>query len=209
MEKSQQKIVLDPFCFKQFEASAGAARIDFDQDEFTQRANDFYLAVKDKGGLKEGYAPFCKHLFIENFTNTYSTAIEITPENEKYLKSGYNARRETELAVLERWFEKKTLESEGAFKEQKARFLDLILYSKEQVQEENKDMGTEDPNKDIDYDYALISVKAQDQDHESPMQPITMLRNSLGKDQGGSGVKLEQDKYKESVAFWSKYATLK
>jgi hypothetical protein len=119
------------------------------------------LEVKDNGGLKDGYAPFCKHLFIENFTNVYSTSIEITPENEKYLKSGYNARRENELAVLERWFEKKTLEDEGVFKESKAQYLDIILYSKEQVQEENKDMGTEDPNKDIDYDYGLVSVKAQ------------------------------------------------
>jgi hypothetical protein len=36
-----------------------------------------------------------------------------------------------------------------------------------------------------------------------------MMRNALGKDQGGSGVKLEMDKYKESVKFWNKYATLK
>jgi hypothetical protein len=129
--KSSLKIVLDPFCFRQFEASAGAARLDYDKDEFTQRVNDFYLQVKDKGGLKDGYAPFCKHLFIENFTSAYSTSIEITPENEKFLKSGYNARRENELAVLERWFEKAALEKEGAFKESKAEYLDIILYSKE------------------------------------------------------------------------------
>jgi hypothetical protein len=41
------------------------------------------------------------------------------------------------------------------------------------------------------------------------MQPITMMRNSLGKDQGGSGVELVREKYMESVAFWSKFATLK
>ena len=122
---------MDPFCFSQFDTKAGAGKIDFDKDEFTQRVNDFYLKVKDNGGLKDGYAPFCKHLFIENFTDVYSTSIEITPENEKYLKSGYNARRENELAVLERWFEKKTLEDEGIFKESKAKYLDIILYSKE------------------------------------------------------------------------------
>ena len=43
-------------------------------------------------------------------------------------------------------------------------------------------MGNEDPNKDIDYDWGIISVKCQDADHELPMQPITMMRNALGKD---------------------------
>jgi hypothetical protein len=41
------------------------------------------------------------------------------------------------------------------------------------------------------------------------MQPITMMRNALGRDQGGSGVPLEIEKYKESVAFWSKYVSIK
>jgi hypothetical protein len=41
------------------------------------------------------------------------------------------------------------------------------------------------------------------------MQPITMMRNALGRDQGGSGVPLEIEKYKESVAFWSKFVSIK
>ena len=41
------------------------------------------------------------------------------------------------------------------------------------------------------------------------MQPITMMRNALGKGQGGSGVELERAKYDESVEFWSKYAPIK
>ena len=52
-----------------------------DKDEFTNRINDFYLSVKDQGGLKDGYAPFCKHLFIENFTDTQCSYAEITEEN--------------------------------------------------------------------------------------------------------------------------------
>lgn len=118
MEKTT-KIVLDPFCHKQF-GNSSAGQIDYDRDEFTSKVNDHYLEVKDKGGLKDGYAPFCKHLFIENFTNALCNTIEITSENEKYLKSGYNSRRENELAVLERWFERSTLEEAGLFKEQKA-----------------------------------------------------------------------------------------
>ena len=57
-------------------------------------------------GLKEGYAPFCKHLFVENFTDTACAYAEITPENEQFLRSGYSARNERELPVLARYFDK-------------------------------------------------------------------------------------------------------
>ena len=75
----QRKIVLDPFCFREFEAIAGAApNLPIDREEFTTKVNEFYLAVKDKDGLKDGYAPFCKHLFIENFVECDSNCAEVT-----------------------------------------------------------------------------------------------------------------------------------
>ena len=40
------------------------------------------------------------------------------------------------------------------------------------------------------------------------MDPITMMRNALGAEEGGSGVKLDRQKYKESVDFWSKNAII-
>lgn len=42
----------------------------------------------------------------------------------------------------------------------------------------------------------------QDEDFETPMQPITMMRNALGKDEGGSGVPLDKDNYMKSVNYW-------
>lgn len=42
-------------------------------------------------------------------------------------------------------------------------------------------MGQVDPNKDIDYDYGIVSVKFEDEKKETPMDPITMMRNALGK----------------------------
>jgi len=42
----------------------------------------------------------------------------------------------------------------------------------------------------------------QDEAFETPMQPITMMRNALGKEEGGSGVPLDRKKYLESVAYW-------
>ena len=80
--------------------------------------------------LHDGYAPFCKHIFVKNFTDTLPIFIAITPENEQFIRSGYVARRETELAVLDRWFE---MEKMPAGSLMKAEYLDIILYSKDQI----------------------------------------------------------------------------
>lgn len=128
--KKNLKIVLDPFCFRQFDPSAGGMFINFDKQEFTERVNEYYLKVKDQGGLKDGYAPFCKHLFMENFTDAISQYIKITKENELFMKTGYEARRENELAVLNRWIDRKMLEESQGFSVPRAKYLDIILYSK-------------------------------------------------------------------------------
>lgn len=41
------------------------------------------------------------------------------------------------------------------------------------------------------------------------MQPITMMRNALGVEEGGSGVPLDRKKYKESTAFWVENVAIK
>ena len=207
--KRATKIVLDPFCFKQFDPAMGSLYVNYDKQLFAEKINEFYHDVKDNGGLKDGYAPFCKHLFIENFTDCISGFIAITPENQKYLRSAYEARTPKELPVLNRWLDRQALEQELGLKVERARYLDIILYSKAQIAEEVKAIGNTDPNADIDYDYGIVSVKPQDVDYETPMQPITMMRNALGKEHGGSGVGLDSDKYKASVEFWTKYSTLK
>lgn len=90
-----------------------------------------------------------------------------------------------------------------------ATYLDIILYSREQIRKENADMGNADRPEQEDAPWGIISVKAQDVDHELPMQPITMLRNALGREYGGSGVALDKAKYQESVDFWSKNAVIR
>jgi len=116
-------------------------------------------------------------------------------------RSEYEARNEDELAVLFRYFPRTKVELKPA------KFLDIILYSKEQLNLENVAMGK--PVKDLDYEYGIISVKPQDIDYEIPMMPITMMRNALGKEHGGSGVPLEKSKYMESVNFWKNHAAVK
>ena len=60
-----------------------------------------------------------------------------------------------------------------------------------------------------DAPWGIISVKSQHTDHELPMNPITMMRNALGREHGGSGVPLLAEEYAKSVEFWSQYATIK
>lgn len=50
--------------------------------------------------------------------------------------------------------------------------------------------------------WGIVSIKAQDVDYELPMNPMTVMRNSLGKEHGGSGVPLDRDAYTESVNYW-------
>ena len=57
-------------------------------------------------------------------------------------------------------------------------------------------------------EWGIISIKAQDESHEVPMQPITMMRNALGKEEGGSGVPMNRAKYEESVAYWKDHVTI-
>lgn len=40
------------------------------------------------------------------------------------------------------------------------------------------------------------------------MTPITMMRNSLGKEEGGSGVPMDRDAYKASADFWESHASI-
>lgn len=43
----------------------------------------------------------------------------------------------------------------------------------------------------VDKPWGIVSIKAQDEPYETPMAPITMMRNALGKEYGGSGVPID------------------
>eukprot|EP01095_Lingulamoeba_sp_RSL-Kostka_P005480 TRINITY_DN1681_c0_g1_i1.p1 TRINITY_DN1681_c0_g1~~TRINITY_DN1681_c0_g1_i1.p1 ORF type:complete len:206 (-),score=73.02 TRINITY_DN1681_c0_g1_i1:213-830(-) len=191
-----------PFAYKLFEGEAPKFT-DINKEDFVDRVNEIY--ENDNLELVEGYAPFCKHLFIPNFTNAISDTVELTEENMHLVRTDYKARTEKELPVLERWFPRELLE-ENNYVIPKGEWLDIILYSKEQILIESRAMNEPE---DQESEWGIVSVKVQQENYECPMQPITMLRNSLGKEYGGSGVPLEEDKYQQSVEFWKKYVLVK
>jgi len=84
--------------------------------------NSLYQAGGGAAALVDGYAPFCKHVFVKNFAGVKSTTLAITPENEHLLRSGYEARTDKELPVLGRWFP-----SDLVGEVPDAEYLDIIL----------------------------------------------------------------------------------
>ena len=175
-----------------------------------------YYNNNDESQLKDGYAPFCKHLFITNdFTNAKVNVLEITKENEALLRTKYEARNEKELPVLTRFFPKELIlggsdSSSNGVDLPVAKYLDLILYSREQIQKENAAMnkGKSYSKEQDEAPWGIVSIKAQDVDYEIPMTPITAMRNALGKEEGGSGVPLDRDAYMAAYNYWNTHATI-
>ncbi|ESS33062.1 DUF3228 domain-containing protein [Toxoplasma gondii VEG] len=194
---------LDPFCYRQFDDPAyGGSRISgVTKEEFLEKVNE--LVTRDAGiEFFQGYAPFCRHLYIPNFVGALPGSLPITADNEHLLRSGYIARRPNELPVLTRWFPM----SYAKDALMPAAFLDLILYSREQIAKETAAESNTavviDPNAPA---WSIIAVKAQNEKYSLPMAPITMLRNTLI-EEGGSGVALDREAYKASVAYWKTHA---
>lgn len=137
----------------------------------------------------DGYAPFCKLHVHRNWTSTRCLAVPITDDNRHRLRSDYEARNRDELPVLVRWFE--------GIKPPVANFLIPILYSREQLAKEGNP---------IDADWGVVGCLYTMAPEETPMAPITLMRNALGVEEGGSGVAIDREAYRRSVEFWSDHA---
>ena len=62
-----------------------------DPDAFCQEINKL---CQDEAELKEGYAPFCKHVFVENFVNAQCPMVELNDDTMPLIVSDYKARTE-------------------------------------------------------------------------------------------------------------------
>ncbi len=190
-------IALTDFARRNFEEGAsGTTIIGLSPEDLVARCND---ALAAGAALVDGYAPFCKHLFLTNDTPTRCAFAPITDANRALLKSGYVARRDGELAVLERWFE--------GLDAPPAAYLDVILYSKAQLDAEAADGPDNDPPPDCDW--GIVSIIATLEPVEPPMPPITQMRNGLGRAEGGSGVPIDRGAYENAVAFWDRHAPIR
>jgi hypothetical protein len=147
------------------------------------------LNAEQPARVLPGYAPFCRLHVHRNWTSTRCSAVAIDDCNRHLLRSAYEARTPAELAVLVRWFE--------GIEPPVAEYLIPILYDRAQLAKE----GTP-----TDADWGIVGCLYTLEPEEIPMVPITMLRNALGVDEGGSGVALDRVAYAHSVEFWSRHA---
>ena len=137
----------------------------------------------------DGYAPFCRLHVHRNWTSTKCSVIAIDDDNRHRLRSAYEARTPAELPVLVRWFD--------GLEPPVANYLVPILYDRAQMAKEGTPIAA---------DWGIVGCLYTLEPDEIPMVPITMLRNALGVDEGGSGVPVDREAYARAVEFWSRHA---
>ena len=87
-------VCVDGFAARQFDDPeyVGTKIVGCSKKEMEDRVNAALHA--DGSRLVDGYAPFCKHVFLKNdFTETKCAAVEISAENEAMLQTGYQGKR--------------------------------------------------------------------------------------------------------------------
>jgi hypothetical protein len=195
------KIKITDFGARHFDPKFGGTKIlNYTVEEFEKSVQE--LSVTEWDSAIEGYAPFCKLFPVKNFTDARVGSLPITLENYQYLRSGYSSRTEKESPTLSRWLEL-------PLGKPKADWLMLVLYSKEQIEKEAKGEGDETRIFGFDADWGIVAILGQDVNTEIPPTPITIMRNALGIEHGGSGVPIDKDMYAKSVDYWSHHAIVK
>jgi len=146
--------------------------------------------------LRDGHAEFCKHIFVPNYTKVEAGVIPITPANEHLIRSGYKVRREGELPFLSRWIRRKDIPSGVP----QAPWLDIVAYSKEQIEAEGEECTG---------DWGIVSINSAVGSHPDPRTPITILRDALGPEHGGSGATFDPALLQRAVGFWSLHVVVR
>lgn len=221
------QIKITNFALRHFDPKAGVTKItDIYPEEFESAINDMIDADEKGFGtvtvqekqlhssgnfckIMDGYAPFCKLIAVPNFTNARVGSLPITIANHQYIRHGYSSRNDRELPVLTRWFELPT----GV---PLAEYLVIVVYSRKQLLEEHQMQWKTDMNSDVpefelaeDDEWGVVAILGQSHPEEEPMNPVTMMRNALGKEEGGSGTPLDKEKYAKSVLFWQNNVNVK
>lgn len=149
-----------------------------------------------------GYADFCQLVFIPNETSTLNPVVEVTEANSHLLRASYTTRSSgsNEVPYLERHF------PSGSVPQERAKWLGFVLYSGKHLREVEGDLLDFMDIPIQDYDQGIVAIMGLAEPKETPMSPMTMVRNALGPEFGGSGVALDREAYLRSVEFWDRHA---
>jgi hypothetical protein len=204
------KIGMSNFALRHFKQGAGTVVGNLSPEEFITSINDKLEEWEIEEfivELEDSIYPFCKYLIIENFTDAISSTEKITLENYQYLRSGYSARRDSELPYLSRWFDFPVKNTEPS------KNLVLILYSREQLLEEHNGDQAQFESHEFeipeDCEYGIVSMQALNEVVVEPMTPYTMVRNALGIKWGGNGEDINEDYLRTAAEYWNTHAIIK
>lgn len=194
------------FSLRHFDENTKGTKIDLeDKDELLSCLN----VELNKVWFKSDVGDFCIYVSIENTFGVKSVVSPISKIKDRWVRSEYVKRQEGELPVLTRF-----AEVPFWFNIKDARNIVAVLYSREQLLIEHEATqtknGTNEPFElDDDVDYGIVALLGSEHILPDPMTPITMMRNALGVDEGGNGVKLDNTQYMESYLFWSENILVK
>ena len=191
------KLAMTPFCLNRQFGPDNANGLDY--ISALRLVDQIEQEIQIGGALiTDGYAPFCRHVWPRNYLGL-PVGVSLIAFFGDAVRSGYEARNEKELPVLTRWIELPN-HMRG---HPPATHLDVILYSAEQCAKENDPLP-----EGVDYGIVAI-IPTATPGVEYPIPPITMMRNALGIEYGGSGVPVDEKAYRASVEFWEKHAIIK
>ena len=161
---------------------------------------DTVLEACKNANMHIGAESFQRYIYIKPEVINYigkSNIARIDHNQHVTLYTEYTKRDNEvvdELHYLHRYFNAQ--EVEGA----PVKCIAVILYSREQLKEE----GLE-----IEAEWGLVTAQAEPEEFVSPMTPVTILRNALGKEFGGNGVPINREYYDHAVLFWNEWAIVK
>jgi hypothetical protein len=188
----------------------------FKNDKYFDISSDSFMdflekASKSYSKLENGYADFCKLIFVRNFSEAPTNFLKREPYIYPFIRTEYNARTSKEMPVLVEY-------ASIPWKLKKADYLMIILYSREQMIQEaiNKNGGLSCKEEEVENikarhkeNWYVVSIIPTLEPQEPPLPPITIWRNSLGTQHGGSGVDIDLKKYNQSVQFWTQHIKVK
>lgn len=176
----------------------GGTQIDMTKEEFALKVN----SLLDSGEAKvdPSLYPFCKYIIIPNFTQAKPGTVEITEDNQQYLRCAFKARRDGELPFLS-----KHLLLPHDYKIPVATHLVVIVYSREQIEQEEASFETGETTKT---DFGVVAIQANMHPSVELMTPATMIRNAMSLEYGGNGENIDQKYIVESEQFWATHASV-
>lgn len=150
----------------------------------------------NKGEAKPGYMEGVKivTLTTQEFPEIKSTIAQISEESKQHLQTKTTRRPRTD-GVQEDTYETQYF-PHGSTEPLPAHHIDVVLYSKAQLESENAGV--------TGADWDIISINSEPYEKSAPMALTTMLRNESGA--GGSGHKHTDEEKEESRKFWSQHA---